>query len=112
MKLLFLLPLLASCATNLAGDPSKMDAAQLKEWVRDKNANISCGVFSSPYGRTVMTYVVLDKGIIMNGTVSVDNECKVTFANTKPEIPRDEVITIPPNCRRSGNAIVCDSIVR
>lgn len=71
---------LTGCAA-LPADPAKMNADQLHEWVKDKNANISCGVFNSPYGRGVMTYVVLDKGIVVDGSVSVDNECKVTITN-------------------------------
>jgi hypothetical protein len=64
-----------------------MTADQLHEWVKDKNANISCGVFNSPYGKGVMTYVVLDKGIVVDGSVSVDNECKVVITNApKPVI--------------------------
>ena len=78
---------LTGCAA-LPADPSKMTADQLHEWVRDKNANISCGVFNSPYGRGVMTYVVLDKGIVVDGSVSVDNECKVMISNApKPARP-------------------------
>ena len=80
LALVALLALVAGCAT-LPANPSEMTAEQLKEWVRDKNANIGCGVINSPYGRGVMVYVVLDKGIIINGMVTVDSECKVTIQN-------------------------------
>lgn len=85
MRLLPLL-LLVGCA-NMPADPAKMTAEQLKEWVRDKNANISCGVYNSPYGKGVMTYVVLDKGTIVNGSVSVDNECKVIIQSAPKVVP-------------------------
>ena len=71
----------AGCV-SLPANPTNMTPAQLKAWVADKNANISCGVINSPYGRGVGVYVVLDKGIVVNGTVTVDSECKVTITNT------------------------------
>ena len=71
----------AGCAT-LPANPTAMTPEQLREWVKDKNANISCGVINSPYGRGVAVYVVLDRGIVVNGTVVVDDQCKVTITNT------------------------------
>jgi len=58
-----------------------MSAEQLKEWAKDKNANIACGIVNSPYGRGVATYVVLDKAVIFNGSVTVDGDCKVSITN-------------------------------
>lgn len=82
MKTLWLIAVLAlaGCA-NLPADPAQMSPEQLKEWAKDKNANIACGVVNSPYGRGVGTYVVLDKAVIFNGTITVDSECKVTITN-------------------------------
>jgi len=76
----FLSLALTSCMT-IPGNPEKMSAEQLREWARDRNANIACGVVSSPYWRGVSTYVVLDRGVVFNGTVSVDPECKITVTN-------------------------------
>lgn len=73
--------IVSGCAATLPANPEKMTADQLREWVKDKNANVSCGVINSPYGRGVMTSVVLDKAVVINGTVSVDSECKVTIQN-------------------------------
>lgn len=72
---------LAAC-TSLPADPAKMSAEQLTAYAKDRNATVSCGVVNSPYGRGVMTYVVLDKAVVINGTVGVDSECKVTISNT------------------------------
>ncbi len=85
-SLLSVIALLAGCV-SLPADPTKMSAEQLKEWAKDKNANIACGVVNSPYGRGVATYVVLDKAVIFNGTVSVDGECKVTISNDGRKAP-------------------------
>jgi len=75
-----MLILLMGCMT-LPADPAKMSPEQLREWAKDKNANIACGVFLSPYGKGVGTYIVLDKGIVFNGAITVDPECKVTITN-------------------------------
>lgn len=73
----------AGCA-SVPADPSKMSAEQLKEWVRDKNANMACTVVNSPYGRGVMTYVVLDKAVIVDGSLTMDNECRISITNSRP----------------------------
>jgi hypothetical protein len=72
--------MLAGCL-SIPADPSKMSAEQLREWVKDKNANVSCGKLNTPYGPTVLTYVVLDKAVVFNGSVSVDADCKVVIQN-------------------------------
>lgn len=79
-RLLIAALLFAGCA-SLPANPTEMTADQLREWVKDKNANIACAVINSPYGRGVGVYVVLDRGIVVNGTVTVDSECKVVIQN-------------------------------
>jgi starvation-inducible outer membrane lipoprotein len=81
LSILFVALLLAACA-NLPADPSKMTAEQLTAWAKDKNANIACSTYKGLYGTGVVNYVVLDKGIVVNGTVVLDPECKVTITNT------------------------------
>jgi hypothetical protein len=79
--------LLAGCA-QLPADPSKMSAEQIREWVKDKNASVSCGKVNTPYGPTFLTYVVLDKAVVFDGSLTVDGDCKVSITNdsrkTKP----------------------------
>lgn len=43
----FVLTLVSAC-TNLPADPAKMSPDQLREWAKDKNANISCGIANTP----------------------------------------------------------------
>ena len=88
MKILIFCTLLLTGCMTLPADPAKMSPEQLKEWAKDKNANIACGTYLSPYGKGVGTYVVLDKGVVFNGTVSVDSECKVTIQNDSRQPPK------------------------
>ena len=85
MRLLALLAALA-CAgcLSLPANPTEMTPDQLKEWVKDKNASVGCVVANSPYGKGNGLYLVLDKGIIPNGTVTIDDACKVVISNTAP----------------------------
>jgi len=58
-----------------------MTPEQLKEWAKDKNANIVCVVGNTPYGKGSALFLNLDKGVILNGTVTVDDACKTTITN-------------------------------
>lgn len=80
---LLALPLLGGCM-SLPADPSKMSAEQLKEWVKDKNATVGCVIANTPYGRGVGVFVNMDKGIVPNGALSVDSECKISIQNATP----------------------------
>lgn len=88
MRKIIALALIALPAcVQMPANPEKMSPEQLREWAKDKNANIACGVVNSPYGRGIGTYVVLDKGTVVNGTVTVDQECKITITNTPIQKP-------------------------
>lgn len=69
------------CA-SFGASPTNMTPEQLKEWVKDKNANIVCIVANTPYGKGSALYLNLDKGIVVNGTLTVDDACKTTITNT------------------------------
>ncbi len=86
MKRYLMLLVLTGCA-QLPVDPAKMSAEQIKEWVKDKNASVSCGKVNTPYGPTVLTYVTLDKAVVLDGSVSVDSECKVVIINAPKAKP-------------------------
>jgi starvation-inducible outer membrane lipoprotein len=80
-SLIALAALSLTACVSLPADPTKMTPEQLREFAKDKNANVTCGVANSPYGRGVMVSVTLDKAVVIDGTVQVDNECKVTITN-------------------------------
>lgn len=71
---------LAGC-TSWPSNPANMSAEQLKEWVKDRNANVSCAIINSPYGKGSLLMLTLDKGIVLNGTLTVDDACKVQMVN-------------------------------
>lgn len=83
-SMILLVALMLAGCMSIPADPTKMTSAQMAAWAKDKNANISCGAVSGPVtGSAVGTYVVLDKGVVVNGKVTVDSKCNITIENTK-----------------------------
>lgn len=78
---------LSGCAA-LPVNYNNMTPEQIKAVVADKNMNAQCGVANTPYGKGIMVLVSIDKSVIPNGSVSVDDQCKITFTNAP--IPRAE----------------------
>ena len=85
LLLLFLL-FVAGCASgpSVPADPLKMTPEQLKEYVKDRNANISCVAVQNLTGSAVVTWVVLDKGPVLSGGVSVGANCEVSIVVNPP----------------------------
>lgn len=83
MKYIVLIGLLSltGCA-SFPASPSTMTPEQLREWAKDKNANVVCIVANTPYGKGSALYLNLDKGVVVNGTMTVDDACKTTITNT------------------------------
>lgn len=77
--------ILALLATTLTGcgtfGASQMSAEQLTAAGKDKNASVVCAVGTGPWGKVVTTYVNVDKSTVLNGSVSVNGECQVSFIN-------------------------------
>jgi hypothetical protein len=74
---------LAGCLNggSLPANPKEMSAEQLKEWVKDKNANAGCLVANTPYGKGNSVFLALDKGIVVNGTIIIKDNCEITIIN-------------------------------
>ena len=72
---------LAGCAT--AGYQG-MSAEQITALSKMKDANVNCvkgnTVWTGPFISVFLNY---DKGVIPEGGISVDGDCKVTLTNTK-----------------------------
>ena len=82
-----IMALVAGCAGNIPGNPTSMSPEQLKEWIKDKNANVGCAVVNSPYGKGNGVFVVLDKGIVLDGSLTVSDACQITITNSpKPKV--------------------------
>ena len=78
--------LLGGCL-SLPANPTAMTPEQIKEWVKDKSANIACGTVNTPYKITLLS-LNLDKGLLINGVVKIDDGCQVTITNAPKETPR------------------------
>jgi hypothetical protein len=83
LTLLFVALMIGGCVTGgaLPANPEKMSAEQLKEWVKDKNANAGCLVANTPYGKGNSVFLALDKGIVVNGTITIKDNCEITIQN-------------------------------
>lgn len=82
---------LAGC-TTLPADPSQMTPEQLKEWVKDKSASVSCVVGRNMSGTVVMAMANLDKTTFKGGTLTVEPsaDCKMTITADPPATPPKE----------------------
>jgi len=72
---------LAGC-TNLAGDPSKMSAEQLKAAAKDKNASVACTNGKTAAGNVTMVYVNTDQAVKLGSQVVVESDCRTTVTTT------------------------------
>ena len=89
MKTMYALAMLVSlpaCSTLMGSDYSKMTAEQISAAVKDKDAAIICVRAGTPWGTQSTTMVRTDKGVVVNGAITVDPDCKasVTNAPAKP----------------------------
>lgn len=71
--------MLAGCAgvPALPADPATMTPEQLRAWSADRNLAISCATVTGMTSRGIVTHVVLDRGVVQAGSVSVDGDCRV-----------------------------------
>lgn len=69
---------LPACAGLGGIGQTSMSAEQLKAAASDKNASAVCATGTGPWGKVNSVYVNVDRSSIVNGTVSVDAECKVS----------------------------------
>lgn len=79
--------LTSGCGLSLPANPTKMTAEQLREWVKDKSGAIQCATVATPYKGTAVS-VNLDKGVILNGTLTLKDGCEVTITNTQGVAPK------------------------
>lgn len=67
---------LTGCASMLGNVPVQdMTAKQLQEFAKIKDANVTCLIVNSPYGKGMALFLSLDKAVIPAGSVSVDDNC-------------------------------------
>lgn len=80
--------MLSGCASSpQAFDPSKMSAEQLSALGKDRSAVGQCASARGLYGSGVVVWVQLDKATFpAGGTVTVDKDCSMGFAQTPPAV--------------------------
>jgi hypothetical protein len=75
--------MLALPLAGCLGFAPNMTPEQLQASAKDKNASVACATGIGPGGKTGVVYVNVDKSSINSGTVTVDNDCKVSITATK-----------------------------
>lgn len=79
---------LTGCAgVNMPFEMEKMTPEQLAALAKIKEANSFCVVVNSPYGRGVAVFMNLDRAVIPNGSITVDEQCKTTVTVSTPPKP-------------------------
>lgn len=104
--------LMCGCA-SIPADPSRMSADQLRELSKDRSASAACSAINTPWGPARTVFVQLDQKSIVNGSVTVGQDCVVTVNNTqKVETPDAAKAKAGESlsCYRSGGAIVCEPL--
>jgi len=79
--------LLGVCLVGCAGPlGSAGNADQLKELVKIKDANITCIIANTPYGKGSALFLNLDKAVIQQGSITVSDSCNTTITlDPKPK---------------------------
>lgn len=87
MKLLAVLGvlLIGGCANM-----NQMSPAQIAQAVKDKNGVVVCGVFTGTGGQVRTVVVNLDETKGIDGTITVDADCKTTVS-TATKFPAKDV---------------------
>ena len=83
MRLVLIVALLAGC-NSMPADPAKMGADQIREWVKDKSAAVTCISTKNAVGNVTAIVANLDKGAVHTGTVTVNADC-VTMIQSDPK---------------------------
>ena len=78
-----LLPLLSGCVGLGGLGTERMSPEQLRELAKVKDAHVLCTKANTPYGNITNVYVNLDKGVVMEGTLNVEEGCKTTITNQR-----------------------------
>ena len=73
--------LLGGCATSGGMDMSKLDAAQMKAMVADKNFTAICSTITGAGGQAKFVYTNVDRTVVSNGAIAVAPDCTVTMSN-------------------------------
>ena len=85
MRLVLIVALLAGC-NSMPADPAKMTPEQLREWVKDKSASVTCVSAKNAVGNVTTIVANLDKGTVHTGTVTVSTDCVTTIQSDPKKV--------------------------
>lgn len=85
MRALIIVALLAGCSA-MPADPAKMSPEQLREWVKDKSASVTCVSAKNAVGNVTTVVANLDRGVVTAGVVTISTDC-VTTINSGVKVP-------------------------
>jgi hypothetical protein len=85
MRVLIIAALLAGC-NAMPADPAKMTPEQLREWVKDKSASVTCVSAKNAVGNVTTVVANLDRGVVSAGVVTISTDC-VTTINSGVKVP-------------------------
>ena len=80
LAILALVAVVAFALTGCTGLPG-MTPEQLEAAGKAKDVSVVCAMGTGPWGKVQTIYLNIDRTVIKNGSVLVDDACKVTFAN-------------------------------
>lgn len=79
---------LTGCTSMFGNVPlEQMNAKEIHELAKIKDANITCVSLGTPWGRQSALFVNVDKGVVTTGAVTVDPDCKAMITNAPAAKP-------------------------
>lgn len=82
-RILILALPLAGCM-SMPADPSRLSPEQLKALAADKNVTAVCAVLTTPWGPQRSALLSVDKTVLQNGAVAIDQDCKLQYIAQPP----------------------------
>lgn len=87
---------IAACAQPAPMPSSAMTPEQIRAAASDRNVTVACASFDALlYGKVTSVYMVLDRGVLAQGTVTVGADCTSTVFAAPAAAPVSTLATTP-----------------
>ena len=109
---IFFIALLPGCSSLMGTDYTKMSADQISAAVKDKDSAVICIQAGTPWGKQSTTMIRADKGVVVNGAITVDGDCKASFSNQPPppRVTIEPVPIVPPAAVKPQSGIPVEGV--